>query len=279
VKPSLLVYEHKIALKLGQLPADMTIASKESGSDRLFDSSEGSQLKNSQPIHTGAGTGELATRFEKVSKSYSHPDAKKTAEGTSLTSHIAKSPTGDVAVHRLPDTDHATVFHDSGYGSLAAKSVAPGRLDSVGEAEETALEAIAELPIAELEVQETRTVFSDAASLLNRPDVDKYISAFASELAFSLPPEFDVSKSAEFSSILEQLLKSFAIRLGHESSGQVPRQLMYLVYRFRRFVAYTPAQNAPCNLCFRLTCLLIIYIQGNHWTRAFAPQPASSKRM
>ena len=70
---------------------------------------------------------------------------------------------------------------DSGYGSLAAKSVALGnlKLDTVQELDEAAATNTVHPSLDD----DNRTVFSSAASLLQNPNVDKYISAFANELA------------------------------------------------------------------------------------------------
>ena len=143
----------------------------------------------------------------------------------------------DLHTNQTPDAtapQPPTMCGDSGYGSLGTKSVAPGlgKLDAIQERAEPVHSGVDKHE----EMQETRTIFSDAASLLQNPDVDKYISAFAKELATALPQEFDASSLDAVPSTLDHLLKSFAIRLGHEGSGHPQRQLMYLVYRFRRSV-------------------------------------------
>jgi len=84
------------------------------------------------------------------------------------------------------------------------------------------------------ELHEVQTVYSDAFSLSQHSEIDKYISAFAYELYYSLPPEFDAGSLERISSILPSLLEAFAVRLGHEGTEYMQRQLMYLIYRFRR---------------------------------------------
>jgi hypothetical protein len=129
----------------------------------------------------------------------------------------------------------ATTYGDSGYGSLGTNSVAPdlGKLNAV---EEHAVPAHCEVDILE-ETLEKRTVFSDAASLLQNPHVDTYITAFAKELAMSMRPEFGANCPDAVPSTLDHLLKSFAVRLGNENPDGAQRQLMYLVYRFRGSVS------------------------------------------
>jgi len=80
---------------------------------------------------------------------------------------------------------------------------------------------------------ETQTVYSDAQSLLQHPEIDKYISAFANELFHGLPADFDANDLDMISPTLLDLLKAFAVRFGHQDSRRMSRQLMYLVYRFR----------------------------------------------
>ncbi|KAI2606644.1 hypothetical protein GGR54DRAFT_652332 [Hypoxylon sp. NC1633] len=82
------------------------------------------------------------------------------------------------------------------------------------------------------EILETRTVYSKAESLLYHPDIDNYITAFATELANSIPLELWGSNLEKISSALPSLLKAFAIKFGQENSENLSRQLMYLVYRF-----------------------------------------------
>lgn len=94
-----------------------------------------------------------------------------------------------------------------------------GKLDAIQEAEE---------------LDETQTVYSDASSLLQLPDMNNYISAFANELSCSLPPDFDANDLKRISSTLPLLLKAFGVRLGHESTEPKQRQLVYLVCRFRK---------------------------------------------
>ena len=168
------------------------------------------------------------------------PEGKDTlASLTQLpVSEHQKAPNVSIDDLHTNQTPHATtrqpptMYDDSGYGSLGTKSVAPGlgKLDAIQERAELVHSGVDK----DEEMQETRTIFSDAASLLQNPDVDKYISAFAKELATSLPQEFDASYLDAVPSTLDHLLKSFAVRLGHEGSGHPQRQLMYSVYRFRR---------------------------------------------
>ncbi|KAK4161145.1 hypothetical protein QBC43DRAFT_218302 [Cladorrhinum sp. PSN259] len=144
--------------------------------------------------------------------------------------------------------DHSV--HDSGYGSSAARSVAIGKLDTVQGREEAA--HTFNVFDATEEAYETATVFSDAASLLQRPDTNKHISWFVYELACCIPLEFGMRNAGNVPSILDHFLRSFAIRLGHANAPRPQRQLMYLVYRFRhdiikRLLRTLDAQN-DCDI-------------------------------
>ncbi|UNI19548.1 hypothetical protein JDV02_005728 [Purpureocillium takamizusanense] len=123
------------------------------------------------------------------------------------------------------------VSKDSGYGSLETKSTAHGKLQAIQEHQGT--DSIDN----QEEADELQTIYSDASSLLQHPDIDKYISAFADVLSRSLPSEFDESDAERVFSALPSLLRAFAVRLGYESSERMPRQLMYLVSRFRSEIA------------------------------------------
>jgi len=125
-------------------------------------------------------------------------------------------------------------IHDSGYGSLPTKSLATGKFDTVltVREREEAMHSLSGLDAIEEEA-ETRTVFSDTSSLLQRPDINRYIASLADELSFCIPPEFSKRNAGNGFLVLEHVFKSFAVRLGHEDSRGPQRQLMYLVYRFR----------------------------------------------
>jgi hypothetical protein len=128
-------------------------------------------------------------------------------------------------------------FTDSGYGSRGTKTItAHDRLDAIEESQGQHDPLTESVGISGSDDsqghQETRTVYSDTFSLQN-PNIREYISAFADELCGSLPPEFDANDLERISSALPSLFKSFAVRLGHESSAVMQRQLMYLVYRYR----------------------------------------------
>ena len=142
--------------------------------------------------------------------------------------------------------DSVHTCDDSGYGSLAAKSVAIGKLDTLSERQEAAHAFSSSSSVLKTteEAYETATVFSDASSLLQRPDVDKYLSSFANELSSCIPPEFVMHNArGDISLVFDHLLKSFAIRLGHESAARPQRQLVYLVYKFRRSVFFSLLLN------------------------------------
>lgn len=71
--------------------------------------------------------------------------------------------------------------------------MALGKLDTIQELDEAAATNMMHSSTD----QDTRTVFSGAASLLQNPDVGKYISAFANEPAGWVPPEFVTGDPAE----------------------------------------------------------------------------------
>ena len=137
----------------------------------------------------------------------------------------------DAMVDDIRSIFSPTIGKDSGYGSLESN---PKLQDK--------LEVLQEVPSMEADephndLDETGTQYSDATGILGHPDINKYIAAFANELSGYLPLNLDASNWERISPKLPQLLMSFATRLAHESTDRMPRQLMYLVYRFRRLVS------------------------------------------
>ena len=119
--------------------------------------------------------------------------------------------------------------NDSGYGSLAARSTAAGKFEGA----EGQQSSETHRPCSGIvEAMETMSVFSDANSILGNPDIDRYISAFADQLAASAPPGFDATTTG----VLDHLLEAFAVRLSYESTERPQRHLTYIAYRFRRSV-------------------------------------------
>ncbi len=125
-------------------------------------------------------------------------------------------------VHNKPEVIQTaqTINNDFAYGSLETNPKVRDKLEAIQEAQEAA--AI---------VCDEEDKYSEAPSLLQHPGIVKYISSFAAELSASLPPDFDTD---ELESTLPSLLKAFAVRLGHESTLRIQRQIMYLVHRFRK---------------------------------------------
>ncbi|KAK3339826.1 hypothetical protein B0T25DRAFT_466620 [Lasiosphaeria hispida] len=120
--------------------------------------------------------------------------------------------------------------NDSGYGSLAARSVATGKF------QDTAVQQPTDLPrpySGTDEAMETASVLSNNNSILRNPNLDRYISAFADQLAACVPPGFGATTTRTTTGGLDHLLKVFAVRLSHESTERPQRHLMYIAYRFR----------------------------------------------
>ncbi len=111
---------------------------------------------------------------------------------------------------------------DSGYRSLETDRIVRGKLEATQEGHEEGAVA-----------HDQEDSYSTASSLLQNPDIDAYIGAFATELSSLFTPGLDACDLERIFPILPNLLEAFAIRLGHENAERMQRQLMYLVHRFR----------------------------------------------
>jgi Heterokaryon incompatibility protein (HET) len=121
---------------------------------------------------------------------------------------------------------------DSGYGgSSAIKSQPHGK--QLGEPTSTALTATIPESQAEYAEYETQTVYSDTESLRD-PKLLQYVTAFADELYGSLPHGFDKAEFERVSPVLDELLRTFALKMSCDGSTSEHRNLTYLVHRYRR---------------------------------------------
>jgi hypothetical protein len=84
------------------------------------------------------------------------------------------------------------------------------------------------------ESEDNRTVYSDAPSLPGLKD-RSYISAFADDLVSTLRYEKADSQTMQrVSGILTELLKAFALKVGHNAPSQMHRDIMFFVHKYRR---------------------------------------------
>jgi serine/threonine protein kinase len=122
---------------------------------------------------------------------------------------------------------------DSGYGSMLPRKFSHW-LD------QHKLEQHAQAHIAMIKEQpedydtDTDTAYSEVISLQGF-DILGYISEFADELSSSLPPDFGREDFDRLSPIFEDILKEFAVRIGHQQSNETKmhRHIMHLVHKHR----------------------------------------------
>jgi hypothetical protein len=127
------------------------------------------------------------------------------------------------------NVDHIT---DSGYGgSGASKAQLYGKItrDSLS----PPFAATVPKSEAESTSYDTLTVYSDTESL-KEPSLLEYVTAFADELHKSLPSGFDKTEFDRVFPVFEELLQTFAFKMSFDGSTTMHRNLMYLVYRYRR---------------------------------------------
>lgn len=88
--------------------------------------------------------------------------------------------------------------------------------------------------LEDLESDDARTVYSDASSL---PALEKdiYISELADDLFSKIGSEqLDGQTTERISGILPELLKAFALKIGHNAPTQMHRDIMFFVHKYRR---------------------------------------------
>jgi hypothetical protein len=82
--------------------------------------------------------------------------------------------------------------------------------------------------------EDNRTVYSDASSFADLK-YESYISEFADDLFSKFRYEkFDNQTMQRISRVLTELLKAFALRVGHNAPSQMHRDVMFFVHKYRR---------------------------------------------
>jgi hypothetical protein len=85
-----------------------------------------------------------------------------------------------------------------------------------------------------VELEYTRTVYSDASGLFAW-DNERYISELANSLSSNLRSgQLDGTTLEQIFEILPELLKAFALKVGHSASTQMHRDVMFFVHEYRR---------------------------------------------
>jgi hypothetical protein len=88
--------------------------------------------------------------------------------------------------------------------------------------------------LRDVESDDTRTVYSDASSLPAWKN-ESYISELANSLLSEIRSKrFDDTTLEQIFEILPELLKAFALRVGHNASTQMHRDVMVFVHKHRR---------------------------------------------
>lgn len=131
-------------------------------------------------------------------------------------------------------------FSDSGYDSMNLKSdkgnnvkTGAGFLLSEDIAEEQALPE----QLDGTDTTDNDTIYSSSSSILLQ-DVELYVSAIAQELVDLVPPGIGGSPAGMggVARALPELLKAFALMIGHRADTSLHREIMYIVHKRRRSV-------------------------------------------
>jgi hypothetical protein len=163
----------------------------------------------------------------------------------SVHNHLTRHSGGTVAVSIGPPTD-------SGYASMTRGMALHTRNTQVGDRIQST-EDLHSLPqvseglgaaasmnlelsrnLAHEESQDIKTIYSDSASL---PPFQKenYIFALARDLRHKLNLKHPTHQtSLKITDALPELLKAFAIKVGHNAPNQMRRNIMWFVYKYRK---------------------------------------------
>lgn len=115
------------------------------------------------------------------------------------------------------------------YRAQTAETIASEDLLDEGYIETSSIAAL-----DDIDLEDTRTIYSDASSLPGLRD-DNYISEFADNLVSKLRYEkLDGQTIQRISGILTELLKAFALKVGHNAPSQMHRDVMFFVHKYRK---------------------------------------------
>ena len=137
------------------------------------------------------------------------------------------------------DSGYASTLHDKVEGKQSARienhAQSTGNLQSqvsINDGDNNATESAQNPDVAAME--DNRTVYSDASSLADLK-YESYISEFADDLFSKFRYEtFDNQTMQRISGVLTELLKAFALRVGHNAPSQMHRDVMFFVHKYRR---------------------------------------------
>lgn len=112
-------------------------------------------------------------------------------------------------------------FTDSGYASI------PNVIQSTGNL----------IALEDKEKDDTKTIYS-AATTVNPVHSHQYISELCSDIHNRLGPFISAKSWCVLARALPRLVKAFAITIGHDSSTQAHRDIMYFIHKRHGWVAH-----------------------------------------
>ena len=130
---------------------------------------------------------------------------------------------------QLPDTSYKAPFTDSGYSSLSNLNHSL-HVPSLLHESQFPANTIASTIMNDIDGDDARTSYS-AATTVDTVHAQTYIVELCGYIYNKLGPSFDAKLWSTLSKALPGLIKTFAIKMGYDSSAKVNRDIMYFIHR------------------------------------------------
>ncbi|KAL2824352.1 hypothetical protein BDW59DRAFT_162455 [Aspergillus cavernicola] len=159
---------------------------------------------------------------------------KQLVEHYRIVKEAQKAQTITDIIRSITSTEYATTSDDAS-DSVSAHHVRTGDKDTPIQSEFPSDSGYASA--GQNKVEQARTVYSDASSR-STLEKESYISELAEDLFVkALSSQFDAQSLERISEVLPELLKAFALKVGHNAPSQMHRDVMYFIHKNRSYIA------------------------------------------
>lgn len=114
-------------------------------------------------------------------------------------------------------------FTDSGYASTRIDLLLPDKPQCPRDDKCTS-------EMGDEDTEDAKTLYS-AATTIDLPQSQQYITELCSDIFRKLENHFDSTNWDALETALTSLIKGFAIKIGHDSSAQVNQDIMYFIHK------------------------------------------------
>jgi hypothetical protein len=121
---------------------------------------------------------------------------------------------------------------DSGYASIFKTNISRNNPPLPDEPQCTADDK-SNVKMRDEDTEDAKTLYS-AATTIDLPKSQQYISELCSDILSKLENHFDSTNWNTLETALPSLIKAFAIKIGHDSSAQINQDIMYFIHKQHR---------------------------------------------